>query len=201
VRCLTSGRRARRATPQLPQTVGDDALRSALQPAQQAFEEALGSCTIAFLLHQDVQHHPMLIHGTPEIVLHAVHADENLIHMSGIAGSWPSAAQSHGEFSAELAEPVADTFAGDDRSGALVDVPFSETRDRVAAKAFFRSAKTVTGIIPDRVTTDGHDSYPRVIRSERPLPLSAAARWSGDRGCGRRCHTQPPARGRGAVRD
>ena len=53
-----------------------------------------------------------------------------------------------------------------DRSGALVDVMFSEHRDMAAAKAFFRSAKTVTGVIPDRVTTDGHDSYPRAIRTE-----------------------------------
>ena len=53
-----------------------------------------------------------------------------------------------------------------DRSGALVDVMFSEHRDMAAAKAFFRSAKTVTGVTPDRVTTDGHDSYPRAIRSE-----------------------------------
>ncbi len=53
-----------------------------------------------------------------------------------------------------------------DRSGALVDVLFSEHRDMAAAKAFFRSAKTVTGITPDRVTTDGHDSYPRAIRTE-----------------------------------
>lgn len=53
-----------------------------------------------------------------------------------------------------------------DRSGALVDVMFSETRDMAAAKAFFRSAKAVTGIIAKRVTTDGHDSYPRAIRSE-----------------------------------
>jgi putative transposase len=53
-----------------------------------------------------------------------------------------------------------------DRSGALVDVLFSERRDMAAAKAFFRSAKTVTGITPDRVTTDGHDSYPRAIRTE-----------------------------------
>ena len=45
-----------------------------------------------------------------------------------------------------------------DSTGALVDVLFSERRDMVAAKAFFRSAKTVTGITPDRVTTDGHDS-------------------------------------------
>jgi putative transposase len=53
-----------------------------------------------------------------------------------------------------------------DRSGALVDVMFSERRDMAAAKAFFRSAKAATGVAPDRVTTDGHDSYPRAIRSE-----------------------------------
>jgi putative transposase len=52
-----------------------------------------------------------------------------------------------------------------DRSGALVDVMFSEHRDMAAAKAFFESAKMVTGITPDRVTTDGHDSYPRAIRT------------------------------------
>jgi putative transposase len=53
-----------------------------------------------------------------------------------------------------------------DSSGVLVDVMFSEHRDMAAAKAFFRSAKAVTGVTPDRVTTDGHDSYPRAIRTE-----------------------------------
>ena len=53
-----------------------------------------------------------------------------------------------------------------DRSGALVDVMLSEHRDMAAAKAFFRSAKAATGVTPDRVTTDGHDSYPRAIRTE-----------------------------------
>src|SRR6201997_4527017 len=53
-----------------------------------------------------------------------------------------------------------------DRDGALVDVMFSEHRDLAAAKRFFRSAKAVTGVIPDRVTTDGHDAYPRAIRTE-----------------------------------
>ena len=33
------------------------------------------------------------------------------------------------------------------------------------AKAFFESAKMVTGVTPERVTTDGHDSYPRAIRT------------------------------------
>ena len=53
-----------------------------------------------------------------------------------------------------------------DTSGALVDVRLSETRDMAAARAFFRSAKAVTGITPARVTTDGHDSYPRAIDTE-----------------------------------
>jgi len=53
-----------------------------------------------------------------------------------------------------------------DRNGALVDVMLSERRDLAAAKAFFRSAKAVTGVTPDRVTTDGHDAYPRAIRTE-----------------------------------
>src|SRR6202043_1369756 len=52
-----------------------------------------------------------------------------------------------------------------DRSGALVDVMFSEHRDMAAAKAFFQSAKTVIDVTPNRVTTDGHDSYPRAIRT------------------------------------
>ena len=46
-----------------------------------------------------------------------------------------------------------------DRTGTLVDVLFSGHRDMKAARAFFRSAKAVTGLTPDRVTTDGHDSY------------------------------------------
>jgi putative transposase len=51
-----------------------------------------------------------------------------------------------------------------DRDGHLVDVRLSDTRDFAAAEAFFRSAWTVTGVAPDRITTDGHDAYPRAIR-------------------------------------
>src|SRR5690349_2223988 len=53
-----------------------------------------------------------------------------------------------------------------DRNGALVDVMLSDHRDLAAAKAFFRSAKAVTGVTPDRVTTDGHDAYPQAIQTE-----------------------------------
>jgi len=52
-----------------------------------------------------------------------------------------------------------------DRNGDLVDTMLSEHRDMAAAKAFFRSARSATGTVPDKVTTDGHGSYPRAIRS------------------------------------
>src|SRR5919202_3177731 len=51
-----------------------------------------------------------------------------------------------------------------DRDGNLVDSMLSETRDRKAAQRFFRGARAVVGHAPDRVTTDGHDAYPRAIR-------------------------------------
>jgi transposase-like protein len=51
-----------------------------------------------------------------------------------------------------------------DRNGDLVDTMLSAHRDMAAAKVFFRSAKSATGVVPDRVTTDGHGSYPRAIR-------------------------------------
>ena len=52
-----------------------------------------------------------------------------------------------------------------DRDGNLIDVMLSAHRDMRAAKAFFRSARVTLGVRPDRVTTDGHGSYPRAIRS------------------------------------
>ena len=52
-----------------------------------------------------------------------------------------------------------------DKDGHLIDVRLSETCDLPAAETFFRSAWTVTGVTPDRITTDGHDAYPRAIRN------------------------------------
>jgi transposase-like protein len=50
--------------------------------------------------------------------------------------------------------------------GNLVDVQLSETRDLAAAKAFFASAQALTGITPQRVTTDGDDACPGAIKAE-----------------------------------
>jgi putative transposase len=51
-----------------------------------------------------------------------------------------------------------------DRKGSLVDSMLSEKRNMDAAKRFFTQAVAVVGHAPERVTTDGHDSYPRAIR-------------------------------------
>jgi transposase-like protein len=51
-----------------------------------------------------------------------------------------------------------------DRDGNLIDTMLSATRDMKAARRFFRSARSVVGFAPDRVTTDRHNSYPRAIR-------------------------------------
>jgi len=53
-----------------------------------------------------------------------------------------------------------------DRDGNLVECRLSETRDMAAAKAVFQEALEIAGEPPERVTTDGHDSYPRAIREE-----------------------------------
>jgi transposase-like protein len=52
-----------------------------------------------------------------------------------------------------------------DRDGNLIDAMLSEQRDMRAAKAFFRSARATMGFRPDKVTMDGHGSYPRAIRT------------------------------------
>jgi transposase-like protein len=51
-----------------------------------------------------------------------------------------------------------------DRDGNLVDVLLSEQRDMAAAQRFFARALATVGHVPEQVTTDGHDAYPRAIR-------------------------------------
>jgi len=51
-----------------------------------------------------------------------------------------------------------------DRDGNLVDARLSEKRDMDAAQRFFAQALDVAGHVPEQVTADGHDAYPRAIR-------------------------------------
>ena len=63
-----------------------------------------------------------------------------------------------------------------DRDGNLVEALLSETRDMAAARRFFAQALETVGHVPERVTTDGHDAYPRAIRET--LGTEAAHRCS-----------------------
>jgi putative transposase len=58
-----------------------------------------------------------------------------------------------------------------DSDGNLVDSRLSEKRDMEAAKGFFKQALAVVGHAPERITTDGHDSYPRAIRETLGSPV------------------------------
>jgi transposase-like protein len=51
-----------------------------------------------------------------------------------------------------------------DADGNLVDSMLSAHRDLEAAKRFFARSLEVVGHAPEKVTTDGHDAYPRAIR-------------------------------------
>ena len=51
-----------------------------------------------------------------------------------------------------------------DSEGNLVETMLSKTRDMDAAKRFFACALKAVGQAPEKVTTDGHDSYPRAVR-------------------------------------
>jgi putative transposase len=66
-----------------------------------------------------------------------------------------------------------------ERDGNLVAALLSETRDMAAARRFFAQALATVGHAPERVTTDGHDAYPRAIRAT--LGTEAAHRCSRDK--------------------
>ena len=51
-----------------------------------------------------------------------------------------------------------------DADGNLVDSMLSERRDMDAARRFFVRSLEVAGHAPEKVTTDGHNAYPRAIR-------------------------------------
>jgi transposase-like protein len=51
-----------------------------------------------------------------------------------------------------------------DQDGNLVDSMLSQKRNTDAAKRFFQQAVQTVGLAPERVTTDGHRSYPCAIR-------------------------------------
>jgi hypothetical protein len=69
-----------------PQLVGHNHPRLILHTLQQPLEEALRRLGIAPGLNQDIEHNAILIDGAPEILLHALDADEG--HCQVNRGWW-----------------------------------------------------------------------------------------------------------------
>ena len=72
-----------------PQLVGHDHPRHIVQTRQQASEETLGCLAVAACLNEDVEHNAILIHGAPQITLHALDPDEHLVQVPLVPGPWP----------------------------------------------------------------------------------------------------------------
>jgi hypothetical protein len=96
-------------------------------------QEALGSCLIAPLLNQDVQHDSVLIKGSPQPMALAADLQRNLVHMPFVAGAYPSAAQHGREGGAELGAPLSDRLVADDEA-ALGEQVLHVTEAEVEAK-------------------------------------------------------------------
>src|ERR1700710_133534 len=96
------------------QLVGHNHPRFILQTRQQPFEEAFRCPAIAPGLNEDIEHNAILIDGTPEIMLHALDTDEDLVHVPLVARSWPAASQAVGERGGEFLAPPPNRLIGDD---------------------------------------------------------------------------------------
>jgi hypothetical protein len=135
-----AGKQLPLSDPVAPQLVGHDHPRFILQTVQQSFEEALCRLGIAPGLNQDVEHNAMLIDGPPEIMLHALDPDKDLVHVPLITGSRPTPAQSVGETRCEFLAPAPHRLVGDDNTAFRqdqLDIPETKAEyvvqpDRVA---------------------------------------------------------------------
>jgi hypothetical protein len=61
--------------------IGHDHAWHVIHALQQPSEKPFGRLAISPWLNEDVEHDAVLIHGTPQIMLHALDPDEHLIHV------------------------------------------------------------------------------------------------------------------------
>src|SRR4051812_34440324 len=95
------------------QLVSDhDAGRPAL-PLQQLAQQALCRTLVAPALNQDVEHHPGLIDGTPEPVLHPGNLDSDLIEVPLVSSAGQPPSDLVGELLAELERPLPHSLMAD----------------------------------------------------------------------------------------
>jgi len=98
------------------QLVGHDHSRYISKTLQQSPKETFGGPSIPPWLNEDVEHDTVLIHGTPQIMLYALDANEHLVHIPLIPRLWPAAAQAVGETLTEFLAPAPHCLVGHDHT-------------------------------------------------------------------------------------
>jgi hypothetical protein len=80
-------------------------------------------------LNEDVEHDAVLIHGAPQIVLHALDPDAHFIKVPSVAGPRTTTTQSFGKALAEFLAPVPNGLVGENNapfSQKQLDIPQAE---------------------------------------------------------------------------
>src|SRR5690349_3325725 len=109
------------------QLVGNDhPWMPAVGCSQQLAKEPHRRQTISFGLHQNINHHTLLIDGPPEIMPHTIDVEEDLVQMPLIARPRPSFPQPRCELLPELFAPSPNRFVADQNAAGrqhFFDVP------------------------------------------------------------------------------
>src|ERR1700681_1533864 len=96
--------------------IGHDHARLVIQALQQSSEKPFGSLAISPSLNKEVEHDAVLIHGAPQIMLHAQDPDEHLAHLPLVPGSGSAASQAVCEGLAKLLAPPTNGLIRDDNA-------------------------------------------------------------------------------------
>ena len=102
-------------------------------PLHQTTQKALGRCLVPALLHQDIEHHPLLIHRSPQPVLTPIALELHLVNVPRVARSRTASPQSIREDLPELMTPPADglkTHRNPPLRQQLLHIPIALNRNR-----------------------------------------------------------------------
>src|SRR5437764_6631964 len=137
-------------------------------PCSSRLKKLLCRGRIPTILHENVEHDPVLVHRPPEIVQHAVDPDEHLIKVPGVSGPGPPPSEPSGELRTKFPAPVPDALVGHDHAALgqdQLDVPQTEAEYMIQ---------------PDRVADDlGREAMPRIGGGLWRHPVSLARFPSG----------------------
>jgi hypothetical protein len=98
------------------QLVRDDHPRHRACRLEESAEESLRRGLVPPVLHQDIQHHAVLVDSPPEVLALAVDLDEDLVQVPLVTRPGLAAAQRIGVLLPELHAPAADGLVGDDHA-------------------------------------------------------------------------------------